>query len=286
MACKFLVLAALLAIAHGGVIPGPAATSYSTVSHAPALQFAASPAYHVAAPALHVATAHAAPIAHVAAPVAHVAHIAAPVAHKIIAEPEHYAPAHYDFEYSVHDEHTGDIKSQKESREGDVVHGSYSLIEPDGSKRTVEYTADEHSGFNAVVHREPAAHPVAVKAPVAVAAPVAHVAHVSAPVAHVAHVAAPVAHYSAPVAHYATPVAAHYTSPVAAHYTSPVAAHYTAPVAAHYAAPVAAHYSAPVAHYAAPVAHVAAISTPHHVIHHWEVFAGNGDVIFNVFFID
>lgn len=27
---------------------------------------------------------------------------------------EHHAPAEYAFEYSVHDEHTGDIKSQKE----------------------------------------------------------------------------------------------------------------------------------------------------------------------------
>ncbi|GBP09417.1 Pupal cuticle protein Edg-84A, partial [Eumeta japonica] len=33
------------------------------------------------------------------------------------------APAHYDFAYSVHDEHTGDVKSQTESRKGDVVHG-------------------------------------------------------------------------------------------------------------------------------------------------------------------
>lgn len=51
----------------------------------------------------------------------------------------------------------------------------YSLIEPDGSRRTVEYTADAHNGFNAVVHREAARHPVpvpAVATPVAVARPV------------------------------------------------------------------------------------------------------------------
>ncbi|KAG4068078.1 hypothetical protein HA402_011411 [Bradysia odoriphaga] len=39
------------------------------------------------------------------------------------------APAHYDFSYSVHDPHTGDIKSQSESRKGDAVSGRYELID-------------------------------------------------------------------------------------------------------------------------------------------------------------
>lgn len=39
------------------------------------------------------------------------------------------APAHYDFSYSVHDAHTGDIKSQSESRKGDAVSGRYELID-------------------------------------------------------------------------------------------------------------------------------------------------------------
>lgn len=68
---------------------------------------------------------------------------------------DQYAPAKYDFNYGVHDEHTGDIKSQTETRDGDVVQGSYSVIDPDGFKRTVTYTADEHNGFKAVVNREP-----------------------------------------------------------------------------------------------------------------------------------
>lgn len=55
----------------------------------------------------------------------------------------------------MNDFHTGDIKSQHETRDGDVVKGQYSVVEPDGSIRTVEYTADKHSGFNAVVHRTP-----------------------------------------------------------------------------------------------------------------------------------
>ncbi|KAG8323055.1 pupal cuticle protein Edg-84A-like [Homalodisca vitripennis] len=65
----------------------------------------------------------------------------------------------YKFEYGVHDSHTGDVKSQKEERDGDVVHGSYELVEADGSKRVVHYTADHHTGFNAVVHREHNVHP-------------------------------------------------------------------------------------------------------------------------------
>lgn len=45
---------------------------------------------------------------------------------------ESHAPANYDFSYSVHDGHTGDVKEQQESRRGDAVQGSYSLVEPDG----------------------------------------------------------------------------------------------------------------------------------------------------------
>lgn len=53
---------------------------------------------------------------------------------------------HYSYNYGVHDGHTGDVKSQHESRDGDVVKGQYSLVEPDGSVRTVDYTADDHNG--------------------------------------------------------------------------------------------------------------------------------------------
>ena len=56
------------------------------------------------------------------------------------------APAKYEFSYSVEDPHTGDHKSQHESRDGDVVKGEYSLLQPDGSIRKVEYTADDHNG--------------------------------------------------------------------------------------------------------------------------------------------
>lgn len=53
----------------------------------------------------------------------------------------------------MQDPHTGDHKSQHEVRDGDVVKGSYSVVEPDGTLRTVHYTADDHNGFNAVVEK-------------------------------------------------------------------------------------------------------------------------------------
>lgn len=59
----------------------------------------------------------------------------------------------YSFGYSVQDFTTGDNKVAKEVREGGIVKGSYSLAEPDGTKRTVNYYADPIHGFNAVVHK-------------------------------------------------------------------------------------------------------------------------------------
>lgn len=117
-----------------------------------------------------------APVIHKVAVAPVVTKIAAPVQQQHHHEAQHYAPAHYSFEYSVHDPHTHDIKEQKEHREGDSVKGMYSLIEPDGSKRVVEYTADKHNGFNAVVHRQHNTHPshtevAKIVAPIAVAAP-------------------------------------------------------------------------------------------------------------------
>ncbi|XP_016954739.1 uncharacterized protein LOC108027700 [Drosophila biarmipes] len=70
-------------------------------------------------------------------------------------EPEVFPPASYSFNYAVNDETTGDIKEHSETRDGHVVRGFYSLIDPDGYKRTVTYTADDVHGFNAVVNRVP-----------------------------------------------------------------------------------------------------------------------------------
>lgn len=57
----------------------------------------------------------------------------------------------YAFSYGVKDLHTGDVKSQWESRDEGIVKGHYSVLEPDGSIRSVHYTADGKNGFNAVV---------------------------------------------------------------------------------------------------------------------------------------
>ncbi|XP_026294614.1 cuticle protein 18.6-like [Frankliniella occidentalis] len=66
-------------------------------------------------------------------------------------EVEHYSHPKYEFKYGVEDHHTGDHKDQKEERDGDVVKGEYSLLQPDGRKRIVHYTASKHGGFNAIV---------------------------------------------------------------------------------------------------------------------------------------
>ncbi|XP_005189732.2 larval cuticle protein A2B [Musca domestica] len=193
MAFKFIAVFALFAVASAGVIP-------------------ASEVYH-AAPA-------AAAVVKTVAPV----HVAAqPVLTKAVEEFDPHPQ--YKYAYDVHDTVSGDSKSQVEERDGDVVRGEYSLIDADGFKRTVQYTADDVNGFNAVVSREPlVAKAVVAAAPAAVVKTVAPVAHVAAPAAVVKTVA-PVAHIAAPaavvktvapvahVAHVATPVVAHVAAP-------------------------------------------------------------------------
>lgn len=107
----------------------------------------------------------------------------------------------YAFAYNIQDAITGDQKSQQETRDGDVVKGntlitcfyfflcatkkvywtlnvllgSYSLVEPDGSIRTVLYTADPINGFQAIVEKTPFVQGRAVvpAVPARVAAPLA-----------------------------------------------------------------------------------------------------------------
>ncbi|KAI5644716.1 insect cuticle protein domain-containing protein [Phthorimaea operculella] len=66
---------------------------------------------------------------------------------------DYHAHPKYAFDYSVKDPHTGDDKQHWETRDGDKVKGSYTLTETDGTKRVVEYEADDKNGFNAVVHK-------------------------------------------------------------------------------------------------------------------------------------
>nr|XP_040218694.1 larval cuticle protein A2B-like [Anopheles coluzzii] len=66
---------------------------------------------------------------------------------------DYYAYPKYQFEYGVKDPLTGDHKSQWEMRDGDIVKGSYTLDEPDGTQRIVEYRADDRNGFEAIVKK-------------------------------------------------------------------------------------------------------------------------------------
>ena len=109
---------------------------------------------------------YAAPLGYAGAAVAH-----APLGYAAHAVDTDYDPnPQYSYAYDIQDALTGDSKGQHETRSGDVVQGSYSLVEPDGTRRTVEYTADPVNGFNAVVHKEPLGV-AKVAAPVAYAAP-------------------------------------------------------------------------------------------------------------------
>ncbi|XP_056629884.1 cuticle protein 7-like [Diorhabda sublineata] len=200
--CFFAFLATIQAIAlnpHQAYSDAPT-VSYSSVSTPQGYE---APAYAKLAPSGSYATPA---IAKYTAPVSYSApSYNSPVYKKPIAAEDYSAPAHYQFNYAIEDPHTGDIKNQQETREGDVVKGSYSLVEADGSKRIVEYTADAHSGFNAAVHWQPAAYqakPVAayaqptykVAAPAAYARPTYKVAAPAAYAQPTYKVVAPVAH--------------------------------------------------------------------------------------------
>ncbi|XP_065355229.1 larval cuticle protein A2B-like [Calliphora vicina] len=184
---------------------------------------------------------HAAPVAVHAAPVA--------VAHNVVVKSEEYDPhPQYKYSYGVEDKLTGDSKSQVEERDGDVVRGEYSLIDADGYKRTVQYTADDHNGFNAVVHREPL---------------VKTVDHYAAPT--VVKTVAPVAHYATPTVVKTVSPVTHYAAPTVVKTVAPVA-HYSAPVA-HYSAPTVVKTVSPVGHYAAPVQYTS-YAAPSYSYHH------------------
>lgn len=60
----------------------------------------------------------------------------------------------------MNDPNTRDKKAQWELRDGGDVKGSYSLVEPDGSIRVVDYSASDLKGFNAIVKKiGPSLHP-------------------------------------------------------------------------------------------------------------------------------
>lgn len=61
----------------------------------------------------------------------------------------------YEFGYGVNDPVTGDIKDQREIKNGDQVTGYYRLLDADGLVRTVRYQSNPLTGFQAHVSRDP-----------------------------------------------------------------------------------------------------------------------------------
>lgn len=202
----------------------------------------------------------------------------APVAAPVVAaakvvDTEFDPNPQYTYAYDVQDSITGDSKNQFETRDGDIVRGRYSLIEADGTRRIVDYTADPVNGFNAVVQREPAVVKAAVVAPAPVAkfvaAPAPVAKFVAAPAPFVAQ--APVAKFVAPAPLVAKYAAAPYAQYVSAAPVAPVpaiakvAAPLLAAPFARYATPVAYPYAkvvapAPVAKFAAPLSYPAPVA--------------------------
>ncbi|KAL7297800.1 hypothetical protein TKK_0008833 [Trichogramma kaykai] len=179
------------------------------------------------------------------------------VAPAVVARVEHYDPnPQYSFAYDVQDPSTGDSKAQFETRNGDVVQGSYSLIEADGTRRIVDYTADPINGFNAVVNREPAVA-VAPVAPVAAAAAVVDARHRTLAVAPVAPVTRVI---GAPVHRAVAPVVAHRHLPLTAAPVDHLHAHPVRTVAAPVLARTIAAVPKPVA---APVFATRALAHTH-----------------------
>jgi hypothetical protein len=76
----------------------------------------------------------------------------------------------YTFSYGVEDPLTGNSQNHKETRDGDIVKGQYTVLDPDGTTRTVTYTADPQNGFQATVHQSAPSNNVHQQAP----APRAH----------------------------------------------------------------------------------------------------------------
>ncbi|CAG9560125.1 unnamed protein product [Danaus chrysippus] len=61
----------------------------------------------------------------------------------------------YQFGFDVSDDQFTNYQNRKEQRDGDVIKGSYSVVDSDGFIRTVTYTADPKEGFKAEVSRQP-----------------------------------------------------------------------------------------------------------------------------------
>lgn len=58
----------------------------------------------------------------------------------------------YKFEYGVEDPKSHVSQKRQEHRDGDDVHGEYTVAQPDGKIRMVKYSSDKHNGFTAEVY--------------------------------------------------------------------------------------------------------------------------------------
>ncbi|XP_066954038.1 cuticle protein 7-like [Macrobrachium rosenbergii] len=75
-------------------------------------------------------------------------------------EDYHDSPAHYDFEYVVHDEYSGNHFGHEEVRDGYKTSGQYFVHLPDGRVQTVTYYADETGYHPTVTYEGEAVHDV------------------------------------------------------------------------------------------------------------------------------
>ena len=60
----------------------------------------------------------------------------------------------YDYRYAVDDPVSGVINDRWEHRHGEYVKGAYSVLEPDGRLRIVDYELDGPKGFHAVIRTQ------------------------------------------------------------------------------------------------------------------------------------
>uniref|UniRef100_T1HPN5 Cuticle protein n=1 Tax=Rhodnius prolixus TaxID=13249 RepID=T1HPN5_RHOPR len=58
---------------------------------------------------------------------------------------------HYSYAYAIDDKASGVVSDRWEERRGEYVKGAYSLLEPGGKVRTVDYQVDGDGGFQAIV---------------------------------------------------------------------------------------------------------------------------------------
>ncbi|KOB67128.1 Cuticular protein CPR99 [Operophtera brumata] len=157
MFSKVVALCALVAVSHAGLLPqahyssAAAVSSQSIVRHdeSHGHKLVAAPVAYHAAPAPIAYHSAPAPVTYHAAP-APIAYHAAPVT-KVLSHPEEILVALCAL---VAVSQAGLLPQAHYSSAAAVsVRGEYSLVEPDGSLRKVQYHADDHNGFNAVVSK-------------------------------------------------------------------------------------------------------------------------------------